>query len=818
MIFTDRTIMVKNGTSSINDTIVLYRGDREVEIRFSLNEGSPFKFGSGSSPNIIEKTEASYGQLVINTPGNLPPIFSEVAPTIGGKIIFTITAEMIDEITEVGHYTFQIRLFDENKGSRATLPEVNNGIEIREPIAQEDVTSTNEVNVATVGYALTTAGTTEDAFDTQGNYNKTTWGTGDRITATKLNKIEAGIDGVNKKVANGGGSGGYTHPATHPASMITGLSTVATSGSYNDLTDKPIIPTRTSELANNSDFVDSAFVSQKIAEASLSGGGSGTSYDDTEVRNDINNIKTELGTAELTTTAKNVKGAINEVVTRCTEIANEANSYFEPGGDRNLFGQDRYLTGYYIDYTSALDAFTFIKSSSGVGKIAIVEIKPNTQYSIVKDANTLTHNNKTMFVYGTDSAIFNQGDRKRALDGLQARVYETHVTFTSTATDNYLYIYFSDDVNATDRIQVTEGETTEFLPSRQFYVPSDKLSVYSIDEANQKFKREDGSSKHITKFYIPSSKAPDYAILDCAYNELPDLTTFYSYFDGLVDNAYVTKTTIGNEGSENAYPINAYRFKPASTTVDNKTKYQVIPKLIITSCIHGEEKPSAFAMLNLCKNLKDNWVGNGFLTYLRFNIELIVIPILNPWGYVNNTRGNYNHVDLNRNFDYMWDSQGSTDPTDQRYRGTSANSENETQAIINFVNAEKNNLLGHIDVHSLGSGDTRWELLYRQEISNEDYEDVFLQIANSNLAETTAKGIAECNVPATITTRLGKIGIGYSSAAIDNYFNSKGIISTCCEVAYRYVDGTNYHTDVNKLNTYFMATCIKNFINTFLYL
>ena len=34
----------------------------------------------------------------------------------------------------------------------------------------------------------------------------------------------------------------YTHPTTHPASMITGLATVATSGSYNDLSDKPTIP------------------------------------------------------------------------------------------------------------------------------------------------------------------------------------------------------------------------------------------------------------------------------------------------------------------------------------------------------------------------------------------------------------------------------------------------------------------------------------------------------------------------------------------------------------------------------------------------
>lgn len=35
----------------------------------------------------------------------------------------------------------------------------------------------------------------------------------------------------------------YTHPATHPASMITGLAAVATSGSYADLSDKPTIPT-----------------------------------------------------------------------------------------------------------------------------------------------------------------------------------------------------------------------------------------------------------------------------------------------------------------------------------------------------------------------------------------------------------------------------------------------------------------------------------------------------------------------------------------------------------------------------------------------
>ena len=215
MIFTDRTIIIQKGIGSISDPIILYRGDKEVEIRFTLNEGSPFRFGSGASPNIIEKTEAAYGQLIIKAPNDLPAIFSEVAPTNNGKIVFTITAEMIDEITEVGNYTFQIRLLDESRNSRATIPEVVNGIEIREPIATEDVSTTNEADVAAVGYALTTAATPEDAFDSQGNYNKTAWGTGDRITAAKLNKIEAGIDGVNKKVTSGGTVGGEVDPSRY---------------------------------------------------------------------------------------------------------------------------------------------------------------------------------------------------------------------------------------------------------------------------------------------------------------------------------------------------------------------------------------------------------------------------------------------------------------------------------------------------------------------------------------------------------------------------------------------------------------------------
>ncbi|MCQ2010538.1 hypothetical protein NOM01_10975 [Sporolactobacillus sp. STSJ-5] len=45
------------------------------------------------------------------------------------------------------------------------------------------------------------------------------------------------LDGVATNANN------YVHPASHPASMITGLATVATSGSYNDLSSKPTLGT-----------------------------------------------------------------------------------------------------------------------------------------------------------------------------------------------------------------------------------------------------------------------------------------------------------------------------------------------------------------------------------------------------------------------------------------------------------------------------------------------------------------------------------------------------------------------------------------------
>ena len=200
MIFTESTIKISNNVSKMDSTIVLYRGDKNVEIRFTILQ-SPFKYSNTVATNVIESTNASYGQLVIKTPNDKPPIFSEVSATKEGTVLFTITKEMIDEIEEVGVYTFQIRLMDENKQSRVTIPPVENGIEIKEPIAIEDDNTTNVVGLAKANYAVATLSDVDTpAFDDTGKYIKTNWNDGDIITNASLNKIEDGIYTTNENV------------------------------------------------------------------------------------------------------------------------------------------------------------------------------------------------------------------------------------------------------------------------------------------------------------------------------------------------------------------------------------------------------------------------------------------------------------------------------------------------------------------------------------------------------------------------------------------------------------------------------------------
>lgn len=197
MIITDRTITVKKGVSTIDEPVILYRGDYDVKVRFVI-KNSRFLFLFDKTK--VETNNASYAQLAIIKPDG-DNVFSDISTCTEGAVSFILTSDMIDELHDVGLYSFQIRLYDQNKESRASIPPVEYGIEIREPIASED--HTNAVDEALVGYSIAKTTSIDNepvgpTFDDAGEYNVTQWETGDRITEGKLNKIEDALDTLNQ--------------------------------------------------------------------------------------------------------------------------------------------------------------------------------------------------------------------------------------------------------------------------------------------------------------------------------------------------------------------------------------------------------------------------------------------------------------------------------------------------------------------------------------------------------------------------------------------------------------------------------------------
>ena len=187
MIYANVNLTIKENESVCDSTIVLYRGDKNVQIRFNLKDN---RF------TVIENT---YAQMIIKRP-SATSLFSEVSKIENNTVILTISEEMIDELKEIGTYRFQIRLYDDNLVARATLPPCNNCLIIERPIAIEGETI---VNYSRINDAVIMAAeySEEDIFDDNNDYIKTEWVDGDIISDVRMNKIENALYSINEKAS-----------------------------------------------------------------------------------------------------------------------------------------------------------------------------------------------------------------------------------------------------------------------------------------------------------------------------------------------------------------------------------------------------------------------------------------------------------------------------------------------------------------------------------------------------------------------------------------------------------------------------------------
>ena len=296
LIYAIRTITVKDGNSIIDEPVVLYRGDKEIELVFGVLQQS-FKFGK--SENLIKTSKASHGQLIIEKlDGSF--IFSSISECENGKIKFVMTEFMIDELSEVGIYNIQIRLYDDTIHSRISIPPIKNAIEVREPltVANPAVADQGIVDLSIIDKA----GIEEEIFDEEGYYIKTEWSPGDTITSAKLNKIELSLETINNDIQN----------------------------DIPNKADKSEIPTKTSQLTNDSNFLTS-IPSEYITETELNAKGYLTEHQD--ISNKVDKVSGKgLSTNDYTTAEKNklagIESGANNVIVytakECTTFTSDS--------------------------------------------------------------------------------------------------------------------------------------------------------------------------------------------------------------------------------------------------------------------------------------------------------------------------------------------------------------------------------------------------------------------------------------------------------------------------------------------------------------
>lgn len=198
--------------------------------------------------------------------------------------------------------------------------------------------------------------------------------------------------------------------------------------------------------------------------------------------------------------------------------------------------------------------------------------------------------------------------------------------------------------------------------------------------------------------YLPGqvSGIPGYACyrtVEETYATAEDIVANYPQLASWIDVGDSWKKTVGQGG----YDMMVLRLTNSAVPGPK-------PKLLITSSIHAREYTPAELSTRFAEFLIANYNVDPDVTWLLDYHEVHLMLHANPDGrkqaeaslsWRKNTNNNYcantssRGADLNRNFQFQWGCCGGSSPSqcDETYRGPSAASEPETQAIQNYATA-----------------------------------------------------------------------------------------------------------------------------------
>ena len=243
----ERTITVNNDKSIIDNPLYLYVEDGDITYLFSINEKKKVAtFGELGSRNSLLNEINGYGEVRIYKPDGSEPVFTTRAEIVDDKLQAVFSSEHIDQLTEAGTHQLQIHLYDDDDSvkNRFTIPPIE--LNVLFPVG----TSSNLADAAIVGQAEAVAEAPIDTFLSDGSYNKTKWATGDKITSGKLNKIEDALYQINA-----GNSDEYVTASELETALSDKANKKHSHSEYALKTAIPNVPTRTSDLINDSGFI-----------------------------------------------------------------------------------------------------------------------------------------------------------------------------------------------------------------------------------------------------------------------------------------------------------------------------------------------------------------------------------------------------------------------------------------------------------------------------------------------------------------------------------------------------------------------------------
>lgn len=260
------------------------------------------------------------------------------------------------------------------------------------------------------------------------------------------------------------------------------------------------------------------------------------------------------------------------------------------------------------------------------------------------------------------------------------------------------------------------------------------------------------------------------------FNQDTPYDDIISAFDALCDGTFLKKTVLASVdiGDGITKDICQYRY---SVTGNHKNNY---PKVILIGSMHGHEKSATYGIYYMLREMIDNACETDMGLWLKSNVNMVIVPACNPYGWEHNSRFNTNGVNINRNFGtYGWveylptDESGNPTYNAWQYnaKGDAPCDQTETQAICRVL-AENADAVACFDCHTNGlSTEAMYEVFALNLPYDFDCNEKSKKMNNCILDyRSYIKPFMDGNYGVSLTTPwYGSVGVGDEKPMLSTY-------------------------------------------------